>query len=378
MRRLRQRCAATWNRDSAAMLEFVKELVDIESYATQTGGTNAVGDRMCQRLESARLHDRARAWRAARRRSSSGSRNSCSPATTAAQLGFQRVARIKGNGRGRVLVLGDLDTAFLPGKGFPFRLEGDRAFGPGIADMKGGLAVAVFALEGVAGDGPQQPRRDHLRVQLRRARRQPRCAQADRAGGARTPIGSSAWNAPAKAATSWARARRSAWRSSKCSAAMRMRAAPMPKGISAIEAMARKITAIHALTDPAREIFLCVGPDQRRLAAQRDRRLLHGHHRHPHAGSPKHGTKSRRHCARSRTKVELPGSSAEVSDRLAPARRAVDRQDRPDDRDRARGRRRAGRALRRAALARPRAAPPSSDRSACRASTAWDRSAATS
>jgi glutamate carboxypeptidase len=31
------------------------------------------------------------------------------------------------------------------------------------------------------------------------------------------------------------------------------------KGVSAIEAMARKITAIHALTDPAREIYLCVG-----------------------------------------------------------------------------------------------------------------------
>jgi len=31
------------------------------------------------------------------------------------------------------------------------------------------------------------------------------------------------------------------------------------KGVSAIEAMARKITAVHALTDPAREIYLCVG-----------------------------------------------------------------------------------------------------------------------
>ena len=35
-----------------AMLKFVEELVNIESYATQPGGTNAVGDRLCRELET--------------------------------------------------------------------------------------------------------------------------------------------------------------------------------------------------------------------------------------------------------------------------------------------------------------------------------------
>ena len=69
------------------------------------------------------------------------------------QLGFQRVARWSGDGRGRALILGDLDTAFVPGKGFPFSIDGDRALGPGIADMKGGLTVAVYALKALQATG---------------------------------------------------------------------------------------------------------------------------------------------------------------------------------------------------------------------------------
>jgi glutamate carboxypeptidase len=48
----------------------------------------------------------------------------------------------------RVLILGDLDTAFLPGSSasFPYAVKGDQARGPGIADAKGGLAVLVGAV----------------------------------------------------------------------------------------------------------------------------------------------------------------------------------------------------------------------------------------
>jgi glutamate carboxypeptidase len=48
-----------------------------------------------------------------------------------------------------ILVLGHLDTVYPLGtlKTMPFRIKGDRAFGPGAFDMKGGLVIALFAAD---------------------------------------------------------------------------------------------------------------------------------------------------------------------------------------------------------------------------------------
>ncbi|HWG37274.1 MAG TPA: M20/M25/M40 family metallo-hydrolase [Terriglobales bacterium] len=50
------------------------------------------------------------------------------------------------------LVLGHLDTVYPAGTlaAMPFRAGGDRAHGPGVYDMKGGLVQALFALRAVA------------------------------------------------------------------------------------------------------------------------------------------------------------------------------------------------------------------------------------
>ena len=45
-----------------------------------------------------------------------------------------------------VFLLGHTDTVFPPGTFEAFRREGDRAFGPGAFDMKGGLVVLLFGL----------------------------------------------------------------------------------------------------------------------------------------------------------------------------------------------------------------------------------------
>jgi glutamate carboxypeptidase len=60
------------------------------------------------------------------------------------------LARV-GRGSGS-LILGHLGTVWPEGtlKEFPFRLEGDRASGPGVFDMKAGIAVAMAALEALA------------------------------------------------------------------------------------------------------------------------------------------------------------------------------------------------------------------------------------
>src|SRR5439155_9135437 len=57
------------------------------------------------------------------------------------------LARI-GAGGGGALILGHLDTVWPAGTlaGSPFRVEGGRAFGPGVFDMKAGIAVSIAVL----------------------------------------------------------------------------------------------------------------------------------------------------------------------------------------------------------------------------------------
>jgi glutamate carboxypeptidase len=41
-----------------------------------------------------------------------------------------------------------MDTVFPPGEaaGNPFRTDDERAYGPGVADCKGGIAVSLYGL----------------------------------------------------------------------------------------------------------------------------------------------------------------------------------------------------------------------------------------
>jgi glutamate carboxypeptidase len=61
----------------------------------------------------------------------------------------------------QILVLGHLDTVYETGtiKRMPFRVGRGRAFGPGVFDMKGGLAIALFAVDALAHTGWVPPRR---------------------------------------------------------------------------------------------------------------------------------------------------------------------------------------------------------------------------
>ena len=64
------------------------------------------------------------------------------------------VAEYRGGSRSvtgaRVLLIGHLDTVL---EGEPFRREGERAFGSGVSDMKGGDVVIVEALRALAAEG---------------------------------------------------------------------------------------------------------------------------------------------------------------------------------------------------------------------------------
>eukprot|EP01037_Dinobryon_pediforme_P018156 gene18156-18402_t len=59
------------------------------------------------------------------------------------------VATLTGTGKGRVLLIGHIDTVFEPGEAVkrPFRIEGALGHGPGVMDEKGGVVNGVTALE---------------------------------------------------------------------------------------------------------------------------------------------------------------------------------------------------------------------------------------
>ena len=69
------------------------------------------------------------------------------PASGAMQLGDLVIGRLGGEGP-RVLLIGHMDTVFDPGTAAarPYRSSADRAYGPGVTDMKAGLLAGLHAL----------------------------------------------------------------------------------------------------------------------------------------------------------------------------------------------------------------------------------------
>ena len=139
------------------LVELLEELVVTESHATHPAGVAAVAATLAAELAPmgfsleatpqspvpASLH-----WL----------EELFSPGIPYTDLGATYSAHAAGS-RGRLLLLGDLDTAFPVGAlvDTPFRIEDGRAFGPGIADMKGGLVVLVAALQALHALGIERP-----------------------------------------------------------------------------------------------------------------------------------------------------------------------------------------------------------------------------
>ena len=65
-------------------------------------------------------------------------------------------ATLRGSGTARVALLGHHDTVFPQGTAAarPFRRDGERCYGPGVADMKGGVVVALHTARLLA-EGPR-------------------------------------------------------------------------------------------------------------------------------------------------------------------------------------------------------------------------------
>lgn len=114
-----------------ALLSFVEKLVNLDSPTEYKKLTDVVGDLLQAKAESLGME--------------------CSR-DVQTRYGDNRVCRWRSRSStkvAKVLLIGHFDTVYEPGDAAsrPFRVDGDIAFGPGVLDMKGGLAVALFSLE---------------------------------------------------------------------------------------------------------------------------------------------------------------------------------------------------------------------------------------
>ncbi|MFX7739708.1 M20/M25/M40 family metallo-hydrolase, partial [Acinetobacter baumannii] len=66
-------------------------------------------------------------------------------ADTPEKIGKMVLARFKGEGTRNIMLIAHMDTVYLKGMlaQQPFRIDGDRAYGLGIADDKNGVAVIL-------------------------------------------------------------------------------------------------------------------------------------------------------------------------------------------------------------------------------------------
>ncbi|HEX9234863.1 MAG TPA: M20 family metallopeptidase, partial [Actinomycetota bacterium] len=124
---------AAVERNLQTYLADLRQVVDIDCGTFLPDGVNAVADVLQRRFESW-------GWTA--------QRIPHRPGLGEEQLGDVLVARIEGGAQGRVLLVGHMDTVFSVGaaKDRPFRMEGSRAFGPGVVDMKDGLLAGLYAV----------------------------------------------------------------------------------------------------------------------------------------------------------------------------------------------------------------------------------------
>ncbi|MBI3949681.1 MAG: M20 family metallopeptidase [Acidobacteria bacterium] len=112
---------------TAQMIEMLRGLVEIESPSTEPEAINRLGEFLAEQYTQLGLSvERI-------------------PTTDDADVVLARY----GEGESPIMILGHLDTVWPLGTlaHRPIRIEGNRLYGPGSFDMKGGLAVALHAME---------------------------------------------------------------------------------------------------------------------------------------------------------------------------------------------------------------------------------------
>lgn len=110
------------------MLRLIETLVNIESGSYDKAGVDRVGAVLAEELSKRGFEIERQAM---------------------TQCGDRYVATKRLGGTGRLLILGHTDTVWPEGtlSGWSFAIRDGQATGPGVGDMKGGLVMALFALQ---------------------------------------------------------------------------------------------------------------------------------------------------------------------------------------------------------------------------------------
>jgi glutamate carboxypeptidase len=158
-----------------------------------------------------------------------------------------------------IVLMGHRDTVFPAGEAArrPFRIEGGRAYGPGVSDMKGGLVLNAFVLAAFKrfGGNPaplaglitsdEEIASPGCRSVIERVARQARCVLNSEPGRPSGNVVTGRKGAVFMRMTVHGRAAHSG--------------SNFEKGLSAIGEIAHKIVAMHALTDLPRGLTVNVG-----------------------------------------------------------------------------------------------------------------------
>lgn len=124
---------------SDAMQALLQQIVDIDSGSRMEAGVTAVADVLRASLEADGISVQYR---------------------PVPGYGVCLDATLPGSGQGKpVLLMGHMDTVYPEGTVArrPFRIEDGRAYGPGVADMKSGLVLNVFVARALARLGDKAP-----------------------------------------------------------------------------------------------------------------------------------------------------------------------------------------------------------------------------
>ncbi len=136
VRAIAVRAAATANDDLEVILGDLADWVNVDSPGGDVSAVDRMAAIIAHRLEEFGLHPEL---------------------VPAGDSGLYLHATLEGSGTARVALLGHHDTVFPAGTAVarPFSQDGSRCYGPGVADMKGGLVVGAHAARLLAlGDRP--------------------------------------------------------------------------------------------------------------------------------------------------------------------------------------------------------------------------------
>ena len=110
-------------------LHLLERLVDIDSGTGNEAGLKQIGGIVADELRAAGAHVEL---------------ISAAPA-----VGDNILATWTGTGKARILLMAHMDTVFKDGtaRATPFRIQGKRAYGPGVMDDKGGVVAGLYAMK---------------------------------------------------------------------------------------------------------------------------------------------------------------------------------------------------------------------------------------